>query len=148
MAAAVIPSDASTSAFYMLTRRIRSLAAFTLVEIMIVVAIIAMLAAIAVPNIFRSRKRAQATSILEDLRTLDGALDQWAAENGKKAGDLAAFSDLQPYLKQMNKLNLTGADLFGQPYGPFVVDVGPKVSPVAFAALEDVAPADFWSPYN
>jgi prepilin-type N-terminal cleavage/methylation domain-containing protein len=132
----------------MLTRRKSSLAAFTLVEIMVVIAIIAMLAAIAVPNLFRARKRAQATTILEDLRTLDAALDQWAAENGKKAGDVAEFSDLQPYLKQVNKLNLTQADLFGQPYGPFVVDVGPKVSVVAFSALEDVAPAAFWSPYN
>ena len=132
----------------MLARRNHSLGAFTLVEIMIVIAIIAMLAAIAVPNIMRGRKRAQATTILEDLRTLDHALDQWAAENGKKPGDLAEFSDLQPYLKQVNKLNLTGADLFGQPYGPFAVDIGPKVSPVALAALEDVVPAEFWSPFN
>jgi prepilin-type N-terminal cleavage/methylation domain-containing protein len=132
----------------MLTRHKPSYAAFTLVEIMIVVAIVAMLAAIAVPNIFRARKRAQATSILEDLRTLDHALDQWATEHGKKPGDTAEFSDLQPYLKQVNKLNLTGADLFGQAYGPFVVDVGPKLSPITFAALEDVAPSEFWSPFN
>jgi len=121
---------------------------FTLVEIMLVVAIIALIAAIATSNILRARKRAQAVKILDDLRTLDGALDQYAIENSKKAGDVAEFSDLQPYLKTMNKLNLTGADLFGQPYGPYSVDTGPKVADLTFNALSDVAPAEFWSPFK
>ena len=114
---------------------------------MIVVAIIALLAAIFASNVIRARKRAQAAKILDDLRTLDGALDQWAMEHNKKAGDVAEFSDLQPYLKQQNKLNLTGYDLFGQPYGPYSVDTGPKVAPFTFGALSDVAPAEFWSPF-
>lgn len=115
---------------------------------MIVVAIITMLAAISTPNVLRARKRAHATKVLDDLRTLDGALDQWAVERNKKAGDVAEFSDLQPYLKQQNKLNLTGYDVFGHSYGPFSVDTGPKVSATTFSALSDVAPADFWSPFN
>lgn len=123
-------------------------AGFTLVEIMIVVAIIALLAAIMSTNVIRARKRTQAARILDDLRTLDGALDQWALEKSKKVGDVAEFSDLQPYLKTMNKLNLTGYDLFGQNYGPFTVDTGPKVANFTFNALSDVAPAEFWSPYN
>jgi prepilin-type N-terminal cleavage/methylation domain-containing protein len=122
--------------------------AFTLVEIMVVVAIIAMLSAILSANILRARKRAHAAKILDDLRMLDGALDQWAVERNKKAGDIAEFSDLQPYLKQQNKLNLTGYDIFGQPYGPYSVDTGPKVAESTFSALSDVAPADFWSPFR
>lgn len=122
--------------------------AFTLVEIMVVVAIIAMLSAILSANILRARKRAHAAKILDDLRMLDGALDQWAVEKNKKAGDIAEFSDLQPYLKQQNKLNLTGADIFGQPYGPYSVDTGPKVAEFTFSALSDVAPAEFWSPFR
>ncbi len=59
---------------------------FTLVEIMIVVAIIALLAAIAVPNFLRARKRSQATRILEDLRLLDSANDQYAIETNKNSG--------------------------------------------------------------
>src|SRR5664279_1036933 len=55
-------------------------AGFTLVEIMIVVAIIALLAAIAVPNFLRSRKRSQATQVLEDLRIIDSAVDLYAIE--------------------------------------------------------------------
>lgn len=131
----------------MRTRLSSSNRAFTLVELMIVVAIIAMLAAIVSNNVLRARKRAQASKILDDLRTLDGAMDQWALENNKKAGDVCEFSDLSPYLKQANKLNLSGADLFGKPYGPYSVDVGPKVDPTTFAALSDVAPVEFWSPF-
>jgi prepilin-type N-terminal cleavage/methylation domain-containing protein len=122
--------------------------AFTLVEIMIVVAIIAMLTAIFSSNVLRARKRAHASRILDDLRVLDGALDQWALEQNKKSGDIAEFSDLQPYLKQQNKLNLSGQDLFGQPYGPYSVDIGPKVAEATFSKLSDVAPAEFWSPYH
>lgn len=122
--------------------------AFTLVEIMIVVAIIALLSAIATSNVLRARKRAQAAKILDDLRNLDGALDQWAMEKGKSPGDVAEFSDLQPYLKQQNKLNLTGTDLFGQAYGPFSVDTGAKVAEFTFNALSDVAPSEYWSPYH
>ena len=59
---------------------------FTLVEIMIVVAIIALLASIAVPNFLRARKRSQATRILEDLRQLDSATDMYAMENIKQQG--------------------------------------------------------------
>ena len=123
-------------------------AGFTLVEIMIVVAIIAMLSAIATNNVLRARKRTQASKTLDDLRSLDGALDQWAMEKNKSAGDSAQFSDVQPYLKTMNKMAVSGQDLFGQNYGPFTVDTGPKVSTVTFNALSDVAPASFWSPYK
>ncbi len=125
----------------------RSSRAFTLIEIMIVVTIIALLAAIFSSNVIRARKRAQASRVLDDLRTLDGALDLWAVEKNRKVGDVAEFSDLQPYLKQQNKLNLTGYDVFGQPYGPYSVDTGPKVADFTFAALSDVAPAEFWSPF-
>lgn len=113
---------------------------------MIAVAIIALLAAISVPNVLRARKRAQATRILSDLRVMDYALDRWALEKHKGAGDVAEFSDLRPYLKD-GQLSGAGTDLFGAALGPFSVDVGPKVSAAAFDALSDVAPPEFWSPY-
>jgi prepilin-type N-terminal cleavage/methylation domain-containing protein len=122
--------------------------AFTLVEMMVVVAIIAMLSAIATSNVIRSRKRAQAAKILDDLRLLDGALDQYALDNNKAYGDVAEFTDLQPYLEKSSKMAISGSDLFGQTYGPYSVDVGPKISDVTFSALSDVAPADFWSPFK
>jgi prepilin-type N-terminal cleavage/methylation domain-containing protein len=124
-------------------------AGFTLVEIMIVVAIIALLAAIAVPNFLRARKRTQATRILEDLRVLEYALDRWAIEKNKTIGDVASMTDLQPYLKTNTVLYNTGTDLLGNVYGPdFSVDFVPQVADATFDALSDVAPRAFWSPYK
>src|SRR5580658_6438592 len=120
---------------------------FTLVEIMIVVAIIALLAAIAVPNFLRARKRSQATRILEDLRLLDSACDQYAIETSKMTGMNPVFGDLKNYIKTGTTLYLTGADIFGNTYGPFTIDSIPAVSNSAYNALSDVAPPAFWSPY-
>ena len=72
---------------------------FTLVEIMIVVAIIALLAAIAVPGFLRARKRSQAAKILNDLRLIDAAVDQYAIETNKAGGSIAAVKDWTTYLK-------------------------------------------------
>ena len=126
----------------------KSRGAFTLVEIMIVVAIIALLAAIAVPNFLRARKRSQATRILEDLRILDHAINQYSIDNTKGSDTNPAFADLLPYLKNGTPLAATGADVFGNSYGPFTVDSLPQVPAAAFTALSDVADASFWSPYN
>ncbi len=73
---------------------------FTLVEIMIVVAIIALLAAIAVPGFLRARKRSQATRILNDLRMIDAAVDQYAIETNRTSGAAVPFSDWKVYLKK------------------------------------------------
>jgi len=122
---------------------------FTLVEIMIVVAIIALLAAIAVPNFLRARKRSQATRVLEDLRMIDSAIDQYAIENNKKATDPVGWTDIQSYLKQGTALyNSNGVDMFNNSYGTFKVDTIPTVSTTTYNALSDVAPASFWSPYK
>ena len=123
---------------------------FTLVEIMIVVAIIALLAAIAVPNFLRARKRSQATRCLEDLRIIDSANDQCAIENNKSTGDGILWADIQNYLKTGSVLyNSNGTDLFGNPYngGSFSVDSIPKLNSLTFSKLSDVAPVAFWSPY-
>src|ERR1700677_3889853 len=119
----------------------------TLVEIMIVVAIIALLAAIALPNFLRSRKRSQATRILEDLRLLDAACDQYAIDTAKVAGFNPTFSDLQNYVKTDTVLATTGADLYGNTYGPFTVDSVVQVSTSDFNTLSDVADASFWGQY-
>ena len=121
---------------------------FTLVEIMIVVAIIALLAAIAVPNFLRARKRSQATRMLEDLRLIDSAIDQYAIETNKSGGASADWTDIKGYLKTGSKLyNSTGLDTFGTAYVGFSVDSVPKLAPTSFDKISDVAPSDFWSPY-
>ena len=120
---------------------------FTLVEIMIVVAIIALLASIAVPNFLRARKRSQATRIMEDLRLLDGACDQYAIETSKMSGMHPVFGDLKNYIKTGTTLYLTGNDIFGNTYEPFTIDSIPAVNAAQFDALSDVCPVGFWSPY-
>jgi prepilin-type N-terminal cleavage/methylation domain-containing protein len=121
---------------------------FTLVEIMIVVTIISIIASIAIPAYGRSRKRAQATRTLEELRMLEYALDRWAIEQNKSVGDAASLSDLVPYLKQDSTLS-GGVDILGNSYGDaFSVDYIPKVNTLTFEALSDVAPSAFWSPYK
>src|SRR5450755_1888216 len=90
---------------------------FTLVEIMIVVAIIAMLAAIAVPNFLRARKRSQATRIISDLRVIDAALCQYAIEFNKSTGDVVSWPAIQLYLKDGSiPWFSNGCDCFGNPY--------------------------------
>ena len=120
---------------------------FTLVEIMIVVAIIALLAAIAVPGFLRARKRSQATRILNDLRMIDSAVDQYAIETNRITGFGVAVPDWTAYLKSGTVLYNTGNDLLGNAYGPQTVDSLPKVPAASYAGLSDVAPAAFWSPY-
>jgi len=71
---------------------------FTLVEIMIVVAIIGLLAAIAIPNFVRARKTSQTNACINNLRQIDGAKQQWALENGKKSTDSPVAADLTVYL--------------------------------------------------
>ena len=127
----------------------KSRGGFTLVEIMIVVAIIALLAAIAVPNFLRARKRSQATRILEDLRIIDSAIDQYAIETNRGPGAPCNWTDIQTYLKKGSALyNSTGVDLFGHDFGTFTVDTVPVVPTATFDALSDVVLDSFWSPFN
>jgi len=121
---------------------------FTLVEIMIVVAIIALLAAIAVPGFLRARKRSQASRIINDLRLIDSAVDQYAIENNKASTNPVAVADWTKYLKAGTNLYLTGKDLMGNSYGAQAVDSLPGVPPATKTSLSDVTDNTFWSPYN
>ena len=120
---------------------------FTLVEIMIVVAIIALLAAIAVPGFLRARKRSQASRILNDLRLIDSAVDQYAIENNKSTGQAVPVGAWTAYLKQGTALASTGQDMFGNSYNAQTVDTLPAVPSNTFNTLSDVAPSTFWAPY-
>ena len=120
---------------------------FTLVEIMIVVAIIALLAAIAVPGFLRARKRSQASRIINDLRLIDSAVDQYAIENNKAGGSTVAVGAWTAYLKQGTALYNTGGHPTYGSYGAQTVDMIPVVPTNAFNDLSDVAPASFWAPY-
>jgi len=121
---------------------------FTLVEIMIVVAIIALLAAIAVPGFLRARKRSQASRILNDLRMIDSACDQYAIETNRSTGFAVQVTDWTNYVKKGSVLYNTGNSILGSAYGPQTVDTIPQVPSTDLAALSDVAGTGFWSPYG
>ena len=132
----------------MFNRLARRHGGFTLVEIMIVVAIIALLAAIAVPGFLRARKRSQASKILNDLRMIDSAVDQYAIETSKSTGSTVAVTDWTNYVKKDTALYASGQDLFGNDYGAQTVVSLPKVPANAWSTLSDVADTSFWSPYG
>src|SRR5216117_2934233 len=132
----------------MLSKLNRKHAGFTLVEIMIVVAIIALLAAIAVPGFLRARKRSQASRILNDLRMIDAAVDQYAIETNRSTGNTVAVTDWTNYLKKGTALYNTANSLLGSSYGTQTVDTIPRVPTTDYDVLSDVASTGFWSPYG
>lgn len=72
---------------------------FTLVEIMIVVAIIGMLAAIAIPNFVKARGTAQMSACINNLRMIDSAIQEWATEQKKGDTTAVTYQDISSYMK-------------------------------------------------
>lgn len=79
-------------------RRSSTAGGFTMIEIMIVVALLGMLVAIAIPNFMKARLNAQRNTCVNNLRVIDSIKQQWALENRKDALDSPAHSQLKPYL--------------------------------------------------
>ena len=73
---------------------------FTLVEIMVVVAVISLLAAIVIPNLLKAGAKSQATTCINNLRQIDTAVQQFSIEAGKHVGDVINYpNDLTPYIR-------------------------------------------------
>src|ERR1700761_2364008 len=79
---------------------------FTLIEIMIVVAIIGLLAAIAIPSFVHARTTSQQNACINNLRQIDGAKQNWALDNKETPAAVPLSSDIQSYLGRGNNGSL------------------------------------------
>src|SRR5882724_9605598 len=111
--------------------------AFTLVEIMIVVAIIGLLAALAVPSFIKVRKESRAKRIVNDARQIDAAIDTWALQAGAVDGDAV---DLVQAARYMKSGTINPNDVLGNPYliGP-IGDTQMAISSTTKLALGGMA---------
>jgi len=122
---------------------------------MIVVAIIALLAALAVPGFLRARKRSQATTLLNNIRLLDAAKDQYAIDTNKASIQPQGL-DLQGYFKTnstmynsiMNNPNTTFMDgkIANVTFYINSTDQLPSIDTAG--SFSDVVDSTFWSPYS
>ena len=110
--------------------------AFTLVEIMIVIAIIGLLAALAVPSFIKNRKQSQGRRIVNDARQIDAAINAWALEVNASDGTAVNLASAAQYTKSGS---LSTTDLLGHAYliGP-VGDTQLAISTATKSALVGV----------
>ena len=97
----------------MKTARATRLAGFTLVEIIIVVVIIGLLAAIAIPSFVHARTKSQATACINNLRQIEAAVQELAIEKGLHVGDTVVLDDCTPYIKLNSNGEIPGCPAGG-----------------------------------
>lgn len=84
----------------MKTNRTKGGPGFTLVEIMIVIAIVALLAAIAIPAVLKASAKSQSITCINNLRQIDSAIQQFSVEAGKHVGDTITYpTDISAYIR-------------------------------------------------
>jgi prepilin-type N-terminal cleavage/methylation domain-containing protein len=106
------------------TRKNYALTAFTLIEIMIVVALIAVLASIAIPSFIQARERTRMVTCIQNLKVIDNSIQQWAMETHKQSGTPVTSADIRPYIKDL-PVCPSGGITFADSYEISLTDTSP-----------------------
>ena len=119
--------------------RLKKRKGFTLVEIMIVVLIIGILLAIAVPNFIKARQNSRTESVIGNLKQISNAKAQWAMDMGKSTGDVPTSLDLAPTYMARWPIGPIGV---ATDYSPNAIDTDPTFKGQTLSAFQDPATKD------
>lgn len=121
---------------------------FTLIEIMIVVAIIALITSISIPSIVRQHRKSQASVILKDLEIIEKSMDLFALEHGKNTDYPITFSEIKPYVKPRTNFFSQGKDMLGNYY--ILSDLGtpPRLDQATHDLLDNYVTEKFWGRFS
>ena len=100
---------------------------FTMIEIMIVVGVVGLLAAFAIPNYVKSRNSAQVNACISNLQQIEGAIQTWALDMKRTSGQPVTYDDISSYLKH-SVICPAGGTSFDDSYSISTVNATPTCS--------------------